>query len=145
VTPVFAKVDVMFRAKEFVSDLLVLGKISKEGKGIDSSPDAKKLVAKLSEGVDYESIANVSLGSKWETLKPAIKDDFMATLRETIETVLYPRAHQITTPLNEIKFLKNELKPLNVIAKTQFEKEKEGEIIERSLEFELVFAPTGKK
>jgi|GEM_PF-1238811 len=156
-TPVFAQVkptqeavkstssDVVTRAKGFVSDLIALGKISKGGTALDLSPEGKKLVESLSTGVDFEALARSALGSKWDALKPAVKNDFMSTLRETIETVLYPRAHRISAPLNEIQFTKNSSKPMNVLAKTKFEAEKEGEIVERDLEFELIFGTGGKK
>jgi ABC-type transporter MlaC component len=139
------KVDLLSQAQDFVKELLELGKISKDSQSLESNPQAKKLVEKLSSSVDFEALARASLGTRWTSLKPDLRSEFMATLRETIETILYPRAHRITTPLSEIQFSRNTKKAQNVIARTKFESEKEGEIIQKDLELELIFSKNGKK
>jgi ABC-type transporter MlaC component len=130
---------VMDKSKSFVSQLLELGQLSRATQGA-LSPESRKLIEGLSSQVDFESLASKSLGAtRWKQIDSATRQDFLKTLQETIETVLYPRADRITTSLNEVRFEANPKAARNVVARTKFETEKQGEIVERDLEFELIF------
>jgi ABC-type transporter MlaC component len=132
------------RSKEFVSQLLELGKISKNTpESEENKKKSQALIEQLSKGVNFEALAKKSLGERWDSLRAETRTDFMQTLQETIETVLYPRAHRISAPLAEVEFKAHEKNKNHVIAKTQFEVERDGEIVERDLEFELVFDVNG--
>lgn len=127
-------------AKLFVADLIELSKFSKAKAKLSTNAEAQKLLNKISATIDFEELAKTALGDRWNTLSETLKQDFLKTLRESIETLLYPRAHAISAPLSDIKFSSAESKPLNVKAKTRFESEKHGEIVERDLELELIYS-----
>lgn len=137
-----AESEEVAKARAFVNDLLILGKLSKK-KSEDSKAEAKDLVAKLSSGVDFEGLAAKSLKGTWDGLSESKKQDFMDTLQGMIEEVLFPRAHRISAPLNEVEFSLHPKNLKRVKAKTRFETEKHGEIVERDLEIDLIYADSG--
>lgn len=139
------RADSLNNAKLFVADLIALGKFSKSNEKLSTNVEAQKLVDKLSNNVNFEELAKSALGARWNSISKELKQDFMKTLKESIETILYPRAHRISAPLAEINFTKVDGKPLNVRAKTRFESEKQGEIVERELELELVYSSAQKQ
>ena len=129
-------------ARGFVTKLLKLGKLSKKYDD-KSKADAKVIVKELSDGVDFSGLAAKSLHTTWDNMKQAKRDDFMETLQGMIEEVLFPRAHKISAPLNEIEFSLHPKNPKRVKAKTRFETEKHGEIIEKDLEIDLIYNGKG--
>lgn len=137
-----AESEEVTKAREFVNDLLTLGKLSKQKTG-ETQPEAKALVAKLSAGVDFEGLAAKSLRGTWSGLGEEKQKDFMDTLQGMIEEVLFPRAHRISAPLNEVEFSLHPKNLKRVKAKTRFETEKHGEIVERDLEIDLIYAESG--
>lgn len=129
---------VLDKSKSFVSQLLELGRLSRESKGV-VTPGSRAAIRQLSAQVDFERLAAKSLGATWTKLSPAKRKDFMNTLQESIEVLLYPKADRLTASLGEVKFTLNPTKPRQVVARTKFESMKQGEIVEREIEFELVF------
>ena len=143
-TPIssFAKSKEVELAKDFVAQLLELGKLSKKYDK-KSKAQAKVIVRKLSQGVDFEGLAAKSLHTTWDKMAKVKRDDFMETLQGMIEEVLFPRAHKISAPLNEIEFSLHSNNSRRVKAMTRFETEKHGEIIEKDLEIDLIYSPSG--
>ncbi|MEO5667200.1 MAG: ABC transporter substrate-binding protein [Bdellovibrionota bacterium] len=129
---------VLEKSKSFVAQLLELGKLSREAKGA-LTPESKKSIQALSSQVDFQVLAAKSLGATWKKLTPAKRKDFLNTLQETIEVLLYPKADRITSSLNDVKFITTPAKPRQVNAQTTFEVEKQGDIIEKNIEFDLIF------
>jgi len=132
------RAEVMERSRSFVAQLLELGKLSRESKGV-VTPDSKKAIQNLSSQIDFEVLASRSLGTTWKNLATAKRKDFMNTLKESIEVLLFPKADRITAPLNEVKFTVNPKATRQVRARTKFETTKQGEVVEKEIEFELVF------
>ncbi len=129
-------------AKDFVTKLLDLGKLSKKHDA-DSKSRAKEIVKELSNGVDFEGLAAKSLHMTWQNTTKAKRKEFMDTLQGMIEEVLFPKAHKISAPLNEIEFSLHPKNMKRVKAKTRFETEKQGEIIEKDLEIDLIYSNAG--
>jgi ABC-type transporter MlaC component len=125
-------------AKDFLKDLLDLSKISKATKGSDS-PEARRLITALSDRVDFDTLARSALGTRWSSATPALRQDFRATLQNLLETVLYPKSHRMTAKLGDVVFTENPEAKGRITAKTRYEFEKKGELVERDLELVLVF------
>lgn len=133
-----ARAEVMEKSKSFVAQLLELGKLSRASKGVVTA-ESKKAIQNISAQIDFEALASKSLGNTWKNLAAPKRKEFMNTLKESIEVLLFPKADRITAPLNEVKFSVNPKASRQVRARTKFETLKQGEVIEKEIEFELVF------
>jgi ABC-type transporter MlaC component len=129
---------VLDQSKAFVSQLLDLGKLSRTSKGV-VTPESRVAIQTLSSRIDFEALAAKSLSGTWKNLSAAKRKEFLSILQESIEVFLFPKADRITSSLNEVKFTQNPQTPSQVKANTRFETTKQGEVVERTIEFELIF------
>ncbi len=130
------------RADEFLADLM---KLSDSVKSNGDVSVRKELIKKLSSSVDFEGLAQKSLGKHWTSTSKAKRQEFLAVLKDLVEKVLYPRAKRINSKIGEIKFSAVPGRPSNVKASTKYEYEKAGDLVSRNVEIELVYKNFGNK
>ena len=131
------------QSKAFVSQLLDLGRLSRSSKGV-VTPESRIAIRTLSSRIDFEALAAKSLGTTWKKITAPKRKEFLNILQESIEVFLFPKADRITSSLNEVKFTPNPKASNQVKANTKFETTKQGEVVERDIEFELIFDRKGK-
>jgi len=106
------------------------GKVTKE---IRSKLD------KLSEYVDVVSLARKSLGTRWGNLPKSQRNEFIDTLSDILEEIVYPKAVNISARADDFVY-KQEEKSKNFVLITGFiEREKLGEIISNPFTMRLEF------
>jgi ABC-type transporter MlaC component len=127
------------KANAFWNELL---KLSENVKQDGDKDERKKMIKSLSSAVDFESLAKKSLGQHWAKAPKAKRDEFLSVLRDLVEKVLYPRAKRINSKVGEIKFSAIAGKPANVKAATKYEYEKQGDLVSRDIEIELIYSST---
>jgi ABC-type transporter MlaC component len=133
-----SRAAVMDKTKSFVSQLLELGRLSRESKGV-LTEQSRAAIRNLSSQIDFEALAAQSLGGTWKNLSAAKRKDFLKTLQESIEVLLFPKADRLTASLGEVKFSQSPKSPRQVLARTIFETTRQGELVEKDIEFELIF------
>ncbi len=125
------------KASRFLQDLR---KLSENVNTNGDLEERRKIVQGLSKSVDFEALARKALGIHWQKTTKAKRDEFLQVLRELVEKVLYPRAKRIHSKVEEIKFSPIPGRPANVKAETNYEYEKKGDIVTRSIEIELIYS-----
>ena len=136
--------DTVASAKIFMTQLIDLSKHSREKQGV-ASDESTRQVKDLSAKIDFQALAKKTLGKRWNGYSAADRREFMATLQELLEVVVYPKAQKITAKSDDVKFEKVAGQPSNVKAVAEIEREKKGDIVTEKLEVVLSFDPAGAK
>lgn len=131
-------------AQSFLKELLTLADISKSQAG-KLTAESKKHIDSLSAQVDFVRLSSVSLGPKWQQITELQRKDFIATLRELIESVLYPKAHKISAKLSDVKFADVPGKRGQVEALTRYEYEKLGDRVVKNIRIVLLYDSKGTR
>lgn len=131
-------------AKTFMTDLVQLAQKSKaqEGKA-DSQSDAQ--VKALSDRVDFAALAKKSLGARWAKTPLGERNDFLKTLQELLESVVYPNAKKIAVKPEDLDYKIAPKNPNQVNVIGHVTREKNGEMVNQSLEVGLIYDPKTQK
>lgn len=129
-------------AEGFMHQLIDLAQLSRE-KGGEDSEESRKLVKTLSDQIDFEGLARLSL-PKWSKYTPAQRADFLKTLQELLEKVVYPMAKKISAKKDELHFGTVDGKDNQVRVDGRIEHEKDGEVIQDKIEIVLIYQKAPK-
>lgn len=132
------------RSRDFFRVLSDVSRVSREGKDLQTH-EAKLLVRKTSEMVDFVGLAKRSLGTRWGALPVAQREDFLATLQRLLEDLAYPQAHRIFVAPEKVKFSAVPGRAGHVDAKGDLESDRKGERVVQKVELTLIFDPKSKK
>lgn len=131
-------------AEDFLTTMISVADFSKAHKGkLDS--DAKKRLQDLSVYVDVVALSKRSLGSRWASLPKSQRDEFISTLTEILEEVVYPNAVKISAKSDEFTYKMAPKTKNVVVVNGAIEREKQGEMIVNPFEMKLEFDLKTKK
>ncbi|MBS1983367.1 MAG: ABC transporter substrate-binding protein [Bdellovibrionales bacterium] len=127
-------------AKQFMTGLVDLARTSKSTEGKVSAESSRRVKA-LSDQIDFAALARKSLGSRWQKFADSERKDFLRTLQELLEVVVYPAAKRIA--MGPDGFVYSESAD-RVGVEGKIEREKNGEVLTQDLEVTLIFGGNGK-
>jgi ABC-type transporter MlaC component len=134
--------DLSSQGRVFVEDLVNVARQSQTSSGALSA-EAQQKIKKVSEQIDFLTLAKAAWGAKWNSFKASDRKDFMAVLQELLETVAYPKAQKISADLSDMEF-KN-LPKSQVGVSGRVTREKRGEVISEKFNLTLIFSKDRKK
>lgn len=132
-------------AEDFLTTVISVSDVSKAKSGkLDES--SKERLKDASSYVDIEGFSKRSLGNKrWATLPAAQREEFIQTLNQILEEVIYPLAKKISAKSDGFTY-KIDAKNKNiVVVNGSVEREKLGEMIVHPFEMRLEFNAKSKK
>lgn len=131
-------------AHDFMFEIVEVADYSKSKQG-EISLESQNKVKSVSSKIDFLALAKTSLASKWGKFKEQERKDFLATLQDLLEQVVYPKAKNINVKNDDLKFVPVAKKAGHIMVLADVEREKKGEMVSEKIEIELVFDPkTGK-
>lgn len=133
------------RARGFLGDLIHLSELSRAKQG-QQDDGSRKLVQSLSQRIDFELLAQRSLGKpRWSALKAQERKDFLGLLQELLEDVVYPQARKISSKAEALSFRSEGARKDQVLIEGTVERENKGEIVSTDLKVALVYDPKSHK
>lgn len=131
-------------AEDFLTSIVSAADMSKAQKGkLDASAKAK--LRDLSSYVDIVALSQRALGKRWATLPKAQRDEFISTLTEILEEVVYPQAVKISAKSDEFTYKIDPSSSKSVLIHGTIERQKLGEVISNPFEMKLEFNLKTKK
>lgn len=130
------------QAKDFMSHLLELSDLSRKMAGASQDLIAEKngKIKRVSQQIDFLTLSQASLGPRWKKISDKEKQEFLKTLQELLEEVVFPLAKKIAVSSDKMEF-KNIPKQANwVKVEAKIEREKRGELVSQDLEVDLIFS-----
>ena len=131
-------------ARSFMKDLLEISDLSK--KMVQGSSDLeilkKQKLDQVSRQIDWVDLSRSSLGPQWKKISESERKDFLATLQELLEEVVFPLAKKITMTSEQMDFSVSPKIKSQVKIQAKIEREKRGEIVQQELEVDLVYSKT---
>jgi ABC-type transporter MlaC component len=129
-------------AKEFMGDLVEVAQLSQSAGG-KTNADSQAKIRALSARVDFEALGRRSLGARWKKISAAERADFLKTLQELLEVVVYPAAKKITVKSQDLGY--REAPGGKVMVTGKVERDKNGERVVQDLEIGLIYDAKSKK
>ncbi|HVJ63751.1 MAG TPA: ABC transporter substrate-binding protein [Bdellovibrionota bacterium] len=131
-------------AEDFLTSVISLADLSKVHKGkLDA--DARKRLGEVTTYVDVVALSRRALGARWNTLPKGQRDEFIRTLTEILEEVVYPQAVKISAKSDEFTYKLDPASNKKVVINGAIEREKLGERIANPFEMRLEFDTKSKK
>jgi ABC-type transporter MlaC component len=131
------------KAQSFMSELIDLAQLSKDKAGARGDESAK-IIKNLSSQVDFEALAKLALGSRWAKYPAKQKQNFLSTLQELLEVVVYPQAKKISAKKDDLHYTPSAKNAREVKVTGKIEHEKKGEIIQDEIDIVLIYAKAAK-
>ena len=123
-------------ARSFMADLIKLSDFSRSKDGAFSA-DSNQLVQQISKKIDFPKLAQTSLGAtRWKGIQESERTQFLKTLQELLEVVIYPEARKITSKAADLKY---EGGKTRVTVQAPIEREKRGELITKVVQIVLIY------
>ena len=129
-------------AKEFMGGRVEVAQLSQSAGG-KTNADSQAKIRALSARVDFEALGRRSLGARWKKISAAERADFLKTLQELLEVVVYPAAKKITVKSQDLGY--HEAPGGKVIVTGKVERDKNGERVVQDLEIGLIYDAKSKK
>jgi len=139
--PVFASVpakDLTSISRDFMFEIVEVANFSKTKSG-QISTESQNRVKSVSAKIDFVALAKKALTPKWSKYSETEKKDFLATLQELLEQVVYPKAKNINVQSDDLKFESVPGKKGRIKVTAEVEREKKGEMVTQNIEIELIY------
>jgi ABC-type transporter MlaC component len=131
-------------AEDFLTSIIAVADLSKAQKGkLDA--DARKRLNDLRAYVDVVALSRRALGARWNNLPKSQRDEFIQTLTDILQEVVYPQAVKISAKSDEFTYKMDPKNSNQVLINGAIEREKLGEIILNPFEMRLEFDLKTKK
>ncbi len=131
-------------ARNFMKDLLEISDLSK--KMVQGSSDLenqkKQKLEQVSKQIDFVELSRASLGPQWKKISEPERKDFLATLQDLLQEVVFPLAKKISITSDQMDFSVSPKFKSQVKIRAKIEREKRGEIVQQELEVDLVYSKT---
>ncbi len=131
-------------AEDFLMSIISVADLSKAQKG-KLDPAARKRLNDLRSYVDIVALSRRALGARWNSLPKSQRDEFIATLTDILQEVVYPQAVKISAKSDEFTYKLDPKNSKQVLINGAIEREKLGEVISNPFEMRLEFDIKTKK
>ena len=137
-----APVDLTTKSRSFIESLVDLSSHSRGSSGALSDV-AKQKIKSVSAQINFQALAQASLGAKWGSFVAKDRVEFLSVLQELLEIVAYPKAKGISAQLADMEFKKINKSQVGVSGRLN--REKRGEIISEKFNIVLIYSNDGAK
>jgi len=105
--------------------------------------ESRVLMNDLSANVDFEALSKLAFGKRWPTFPTAQRQEFLKTLQNLLENVVYPEARKITAKTENLKFTEGAT-PTEVKVSGRLERERNGDLVISELNLSFLYTKGGK-